>query len=853
MSLLPDVKHSLIPLFWQRGEDHSITAEEMRRMKSVGINDCILESRPHPDWLGEGWWRDVEFILQTAEELDMTVWIFDDGAYPSGTANGLVAKLYPEHTKRFLAEHHMDAHGPLPHAHFLIDNWLEEGETVYRVVAARRTADRQQTLEADTLVDLTHLVAHGRLYWPVPEGDWRVFVIKHTDRGMEDWTNKYANPIDREAVRKYIDLVHEQHYARFGRYFGNRIAGFFTDEPRLGNIPGYDRIVGSCRMPLPCSAQLLKELDGTPLGKFDKYLPLLWYPAAQGEEADARYVYMDVVSRLFAENFTGQIGDWCREHGVRVIGHVVEENGAHARLGYGAGHFFRAMKGLDMAGIDVVDNLLPGQTEGSYATLFNEYDCDFNHWGIAKLASSAAHADPKKQGDTMCEAYGAYGWFEGLRTMKWITDHLLVQGVNVITPHAFSCADFPDPDCPPHFYARGENPQFRLFDVLSGYTVRLSSLITGAAHVAPVAVAYHAEAEWGGEAEPFEKAVKVLTRAQLDCDVVCIEDLLNAGAENGELVLPTERFRALVVPYAQYISREFADKLSALAAAGVPVFFTKALSQRCYFGGEAQLSGVRAVGTAALPQALAPYADIRTDTAQPDLLYSHWHRDGMDVYLFVNQSTDTAVDAAVTFADARTAAVYDPMEDTALRAAQTFADGGSTLRLQIPAWGSRAVVFGTDTERLAAWQPAPVYETVAEFADGWRISTATSGEWPTFTPTSFTAVGDLSRPGCLPDFSGTLRYERTFTLDAAEELLLEPGAVGELLTVTVNGTPVARRICPPYAVRLPAALLRAGENELVIEVINTLVKAQNKNPFDRFFVQEPTGLVEPVLLKRAKK
>ena len=850
MSLIPNVKHSLIPLFWQRGEDHAVIAEEMRRMKSVGINDCILESRPHPDWLGEGWWRDLEFILQTAEELDMTIWIFDDGAYPSGTANGLVAKLYPEHTKRFLAEHHMDAHGPLPNAHFLIDNWLEEGESIYRVVAARRTADRQQTLDSDTLVDLTHLVTHGRLYWPVPEGDWRVFVIKHTARGMEDWTNKYANPIDREAVSKYVELVHEQHYARFGKYFGNRIAGFFTDEPRLGNIPGYDRTIGSCRMPLPCSAQLLRELDATPLGKFDRLLPLLWYPDAQGLCADARYVYMDVVSRLFAENFTGQLGDWCRAHNVRLIGHVVEENGCHARLGYGAGHFFRAMKGLDMAGIDVVDNLMPEQTHGSYATLFNEYDCDFNHWGIAKLASSAAHADAKKHGDTMCEAYGAYGWFEGLRLMKWITDHLAVQGVNVITPHAFSCAEFPDPDCPPHFYARGENPQFRLFHVLSDYAIRLSSLITGAAHTAPVAVVYHAEAEWGGEAEPFEKAVKALARGQIDCDVVCIEDLLEAEAKNGLLVTATESFRALVVPYAQYVSREFADKLSALAAAGVPVFVTKALPQRCYFGGGAALSDVQVVETATLPQVLAAYADIRVPAGGPDLLYSHWKKDGKDIYLFVNQSTQNAVDADAVFADTRAAVVYDTMADTSLCAAQATAAGESTLRLQIPAWGSRAVIFGADTVGLADWQPAPAYAVVAEFADGWRISTAVSKAWPAFTPTAFTAVGDLSRPEYLPDFSGTVRYERSFALETAEDLLLDLGDANEAVTVSVNGEPVAERICPPYTVQLPAALLRTGENTLCIEVINTLVKAQNKNPFDRFFVQEPTGLTQPVLLKR---
>ncbi|MFR6330641.1 MAG: hypothetical protein ACLUOI_18740 [Eisenbergiella sp.] len=29
---------------------------------------------------------------------------------------------------------------------------------------------------------------------------------------------------------------------------------------------------------------------------------------------------------------------------IKLIGHVVEDNGAHARLGYGCGHFFRAME-----------------------------------------------------------------------------------------------------------------------------------------------------------------------------------------------------------------------------------------------------------------------------------------------------------------------------------------------------------------------------------------------------------------------------------------------------------------------------------------------------------------------------
>ena len=852
MRFAPYNEHTINPLFWQHADDREAIAEEMRRMKSVGINDCILESRPHPDWLGEGWWSDLEYILGVAEELDMLIWIFDDGAYPSGTANGKLAEKYPELTKRFLAEHHMDAHGPLPHAHFLIDNWLEEGEVLHRVIAARRTPERQQTLDSDTLVDLTHLVSRGRLYWAVPEGDWRIFVIKITRRGMEDWTNNYANPISHAAVAKYIEMVHEEHYARFKQHFGKRIAGFFTDEPRLGNIPGYDRIIGSCNMPLPCSPELLEALERSPLGSAGRLLPLLWHPDAQGLCADMRYVYMDAVSRLFGECFTGQLGDWCRARGVKYIGHVVEENGAHSRLGYGAGHFFRAIRGLDAAGIDIVDNLMPEQTDGSYITLFNNYDCDFNHWGIAKMASSAAHADPRKGGATFCEAFGAYGWFEGLRLMKWITDHLAVQGINNITPHAFSPAPFPDPDCPPHFYARGENPQFRLFHVWSHYACRLMGALAGARHIAPAAVVYHAEAEWGGEAEPFEKAVKALARRQIDCDVVCIDDLLTARVENGCLVTATERFAVLVVPYARYIPGAFAEKLRGFAAAGLPVYFTKALPERCYFGGRADIPGAQAVETAALPDVLAAYADIRLHTEEPDVQYAHYRKDGMDLYLFVNQSTQRDADTAVSFADTRPAAVYDPMKNTSVCAAQTAEDGGCTVRLQLPAWGSLMVVFGADTEGLAAWQPQPEYELLQVFTDGWRISTASSKSWPAFEETSFTCVGDLSLPEYLPDFSGTVRYERSFTLKKAEELVLELGDAHEAVTVSVNGECIAELICPPYRVTLPAGVLHTGENTLSVEVINTLVKAQHKNPFDRFFVQEPTGLVTPVCLLRVR-
>jgi hypothetical protein len=49
----------------------------------------------------------------------------------------------------------------------------------------------------------------------------------------------------------------------------------------------------------------------------------------------------------------------------------------------------------------------------------------FYHYALERLACSCAKLDPKRQGRVMCEAFGAYGWVEGLKMMKWITDHMI--------------------------------------------------------------------------------------------------------------------------------------------------------------------------------------------------------------------------------------------------------------------------------------------------------------------------------------------------------------------------------------------------------------------------------------------
>lgn len=841
----------LVPLFWQHGESEAVLRGEIAKMDESGVGAFIAEARPHPDYLQDGWWRDLAILIDEAKKRGMKVWFFDDGSYPSGSANGLLAERRPDCVKRYLAENHIDAVGPRPGSSFFVGDWLGDGESLVRVAAAKRAPDRGDGILGETLTDVTALVAGGILYWDVPEGDWRVFVLKSTRAGGEDYTRNYLNPLDREPCRAFLDIVYEEHYRHFGEEFGKTVAGFFTDEPRFGNCATYDGRLGRKGCVLPWSDSLARELDAGPFGDFGRLLPCLWYDA--GEVApDARYFYMDAVTRRFGENFLGQIGDWCRAHGVKLIGHVVEENGAHARLGYGPGHYFRALSGLDNAGIDVVCNLFPGNRTGAFTTAFNFYDCDFNHWGLCKMASSAAHIDPKKDGTAMCEAFGAYGWTEGLKTMKWITDVMCVRGVNRITPHAFSPKEFPDPDCPPHFYARGHNPQFRFFPDWARYANRVCTLLSGGKHVAPAAVLYHAEAEWGGACEPFEKAVKALMLGQIDCDVLPADTLADEKActeAGGTISVNGETYGALVVPWAEYLPRPLMERLSAFAADGFPVIFTRAFPKRCYFGGGPDTAGMAVSGCDSLVRDLTARGvfDIRARGRNETLSYCHYRKSGADLYFFVNEGVRETVDTFVALKQSGPAFLYDAMDGRCRRAEQRETPSGSEVRVRLEPYESVFVVFGArpgePLERL------PAFGRELSVDGEWRISAATAEEYPVFRPTGLRSLGNLAKPGLLPAFAGTLRYEIGFDCPADGPAELDLGELYELVSARLNGKEVGRRVCPPYRFRLEAGTLRAGTNRLQADVVNTLVKSRHDDPFDRYWPQEPTGLLGPVKLR----
>ena len=849
----------LYPFFWQHGEEQEVLEHYMDKIAASGMKGVCIEARPHPEFVEKGWWHDLDIILSKAKELDMKLWILDDSHFPTGYANGKVKECYPEYLKWYLDLRRYDVQGPMTQVRIDLKllkgrPWEKPDETVkvLGVYLARRSTQETvqgDPIEADTLTDITgQMRMEDRLLTlDVPEGAYSIFVVFQTRKGAEESTNDYLNPLVKEATQVLIDTVYEPHYAHYGDEFGKTILGFFSDEPRFGNTKGTDAVIGT-EMPLPWREGLEKELD------FDrKLLPLLWVNAG-GVEHSVRFTYMDLVTRLYNENFTKVLGDWCKEHGVWYLGHNIEDNGAHARLGYGAGHYFRAQQDMDVAGVDVIGTqIVPGMNYHHDAFNTGGSNGEFYHYALAKLASSAAHLDPKKAGRTMCEAFGAYGWNEGLRTMKWIADHLMVRGINHIVPHAFDPKKFPDWDCPPHFYAHGHNPQFRYFSVLSSYMNRVMNLLHGGTHPAKVGVFYPAELEWSGEAMSVEKPARVLTENQISFDIVSRDYLLGAKVEKGAYYINSQRFEVLVFPYGERLPVDLLSVLAQMAEAGVKLVFVNAFplgvvgkageeTDTAMVLGKAEIVPLKELG-----DFLCGYKALVTEQPQRDLAVGEYCRQGRHYYFLFNENIGTAVETWIRLGTQGRVYRYDALRDTLY----TTEQGEHGVRLSLQPYEAAVLVVSQEPLNALESVDSSSWET-AELPRQWQVRFADSTSYPeSWTDVPAQNLGFIHQYEGFDNKAGTVQFIANVELENVKDAVLDLGEAHETAEVFVNGVSAGVRLCRPYRFDLDD-LVRNGSNEFRIEITNNLGTAI-REPLSHYLVIEPFGIEGPVTLKVRKE
>jgi len=840
-----------------------ILRERFQRLKSSGISSMVLlfERGRELQRFDEKWFSLLDRISKVCRELEMTYWIQDAAPFPTGAANGaFTEKEFEDLAKAYIIERHTQAVGPVKNATFLVENFqnanVYRGDVLLQIMAPER---RERLLYAvmmkrgadgryqnETAVDVTDKYNDGILQIDVPEGVWRIFLLFQTTEGGRP---HYMNLIDRESVKVQIDKVHMPHIEHLRDEIGVTWSGFFYDEPEIGNVDNYDFHVlpgsvlqNGAPIPLPWCGEL-KDLLAKELGRnYSLLLPCLWYDCGEITRV-VRYKYMDAVTRLLSENYNGQVYKFLKSYGVGYMGHTLEDENSHAHLGCGPGHYFRAQKYQDTAGVDIIcGQMIPGADYMGFAQ-YGSFDSDgeFYHYGIAKLASSEGHINPLKRGYSVCEYMALYGNIGTLKYTKFIIDHLLVNGVGKLIP------------------ARSTRSDIGKEKLLSDYANRMCAVMDGSSHVATAAILYHAESEWAGEFQHFQRAGKELATHQIDydvipCDALTDREFYKTALAGGELVINDGRYGALIVPGCKYLPKDVVPFLLEASKAGVYVCFVdeRPVGYCDVLGNiDSKVDDIPVIELTELAGELtkAGLHDIKTSHYEHFLRYNHFVKNGAHFYMLHNEEPSRSISVTVEFPLECPVMVFNAVDGELCACRSERVKGHTFIDVALGQFESKVYVF---SDKLSA-EREPVQSGETGLSN-WKVTLYPgSREERTLELPGLTDLGALE---LFPRYNEKLIYETVFSVEKKGSLHLDLGRVCEDATVTLNGVNMGCRIASPYVFDLTEGV-KIGDNTLVVEVctnpargplLDSSLKRQAPVATSTYSVLEPVGMLGPVKL-----
>jgi len=739
-----------------------------------------------PDFLTPEYFEIYRKITEAAESLGIGLWLYDEGGWPSGSANGRVVQNNPLLARQCLVKkeepHQRGDKIRLP------DNvpaaWIyQEGEKPRRIQRGETVVIQKD---------------HAAL---------TMFSAQRAELDTSAWT--YPDLLNPESTRSFLQFVHEAYRKIIGKYLGNTIRIAFTDEPGVprssaGSIPWTDD--------LPEDFLRKKGYDLTLhlpdlFGEFDK--------ERTPEEQKVRIDFYDWWTGRFAEAYLGQIQDWCRRNNLLSAGHFGGENETLGAVRHGYGHILRAMRRLDIPGVDAIwRQIFPKTGDIVFDSVWGKFVVNQANHHFPKFASSVAHQ--KGSPWALTESFCVYGSGLTVEQMKWVTDYQYVRGLNLIVIGNY-------PQSTREHLMGGQRPQFGpinpLWKYMAGYhdyTARLGYLLSLGRPMIRSALYYPVRDLWAGGpemktvAEANDRLARCLLENQCDFDFIDDDVFEDAATKvNGPtLAVGPMQYDTVYISKSRWMSLASRAKLDEFAAQG----------------GKVQWVGDES-SVAVIPL-------VKVEPACPCLRVSGRCLENGSLYVITNESTvENMVRVTARFQESAPAYQLD-LETGASRQLEAVArDGASFLHLDFEFAESKVILF-THEPLAAEKMPAQHKQELLNLEQGWncrRIISYRIGEHDitveeineeSFSPV---ALGDWR--GVLgEDFSGDAEYLLSLQLDdqlIKERLWLDLGRVGHAAEVCVNGKTAGKKAWRPFVFPL-TGLLKPGTNELRIIVTNTM-------------------------------
>lgn len=500
---------------------------ELDEMLSFGIRSVYVipmpaDFRPNnmrtplsPGYLTDAFFELIAYAARAAKARDMGFWLYDEGGWPSGSANRRVVALEPDLIRQDLVRRTVRLPAGVAY------------RPAHEVIAA--FSDGARVHAGDRFGE---------------------------DRLLDEYCAKraaataLANPLDGRATDLFIRLTHERYAAALKDLSGRYAHYMFTDEPGA-HMPAW-------RDDLP---ELFMDEYGYDLTeRLSAILDPEKYTAPADEQV--RIDYYALCGALFRGQYLRPIRDWCRSHGMALCGHLNREDSLHGARQYGYGGLLAALRMMDMPGVDLIWRQLtvPGMTASPQPA-----EIPF----FTRFASSAA----RQNGGRLCvsESFNIFGagltWDQtrAVANGQFVRGLTVLNGMNVpasrerVTPLAMRpCYT---PEVPGISHMRALNA---LID-RTQYLLQLGDAIVDAALYVPDRDLLADGETARRAADSFREKGLALERAGVDFDAIDDEAIRMAAIEDGALRIGTAVYRAVIVPECRHMPCDVAEKLALLA------------------------------------------------------------------------------------------------------------------------------------------------------------------------------------------------------------------------------------------------------------------------------------------------
>jgi len=623
--------------------------------------------------------------IELAKARDMQVWIHDERGYPSAAAGGLVVQGHPEYEVRGMIKQSLTGTGTgsftlnLPSAITFIR------ATICNVVNGEPDFSTAQEVAISGNSATTSGLA----------GSWQLsaFGEKILDEDTQaqstvaqfGQTGHYPSLLNKEACARFIEMTHDK-YAAAMQPMGDFVDVFYDGEASL--MASYWQYDGSrADYPyIPWEQSLTDAFQAMHGYALMPHLDALF--AGSSEEAQTvRLHYYQTIAKLVAENYPGQITEWCNTNGVRSMGHPLLEEDLICHV-FNYGDMLSYLREFDVSGCDLHIGR-PSNTHWIY-------------W-MGKYVSSAAYLDDEDSNTVMglldpIIGHGMNDLTPEIPILKRTVNMNMLCGINQFTSYMpyNSATDG---------YVASEYKAF------NEYVGRITMMLRGCQSEAPIGMYYPintfqskyvaTDKPWNLVANDYrvyqntiDNLASDILENGIDFNFVTDDVLLNSTIVGGQLQIGNHIYSQLVMPRTEVIPLNVLQKIQTIKAAGIKVHWVDALPQLGTSMDEH--AAVKQISNTLLTNN-SPISSLRNirynefsvqfETSNYKLQMARFRKENKRIYFVVNDS-NSEITLTGTSTDVTSLKIYNPVD-------------GSTKEVSLPL-----------SETIGAYESLLLVETV---------------------------------------------------------------------------------------------------------------------------------------------